>query len=164
MAKRLVGYIALWLFVFFSATYCSAKVDPVSLQERVKASDVILTGPIIKSYDTGIIKEAGVQRWIAECQVTEVLRGKIDEPIIKISFMQIPNQKPQPVHLEEQKKYLLFLTNLYELSNHYHGALILEGELRLYDDEIAPEYSAVQVMTPEKTIARVKEIIRNTQK
>jgi len=157
--KRRVVCIILCLLHLLGTIYCFAKVDPISLQERIKASDLILVGYIIKSYDTGIIDESGVQNWVAECQVTEALKGKIDKPIIKISFIQIPNQKPRPIHLEELKSYLLFLTERYEFISSYSGALSLEGHLWLYDDEISPNYSQDQQMTPEGLITRVKEII-----
>lgn len=148
----------------------STEMTAMSLQERVRRADVILVCHITKSYDTGVIKEAGVQRWRAKCQVKQLLKGRLKEKTIQIGFIQVPLMLPSPQALENGKTYLLFLKDKgpnskprYKFITPNHAAIEYGPTYWVYD-EGASEYTDAREKTAPEITNRVGEIIKDQQK
>lgn len=139
----------------------------MSLQERVWGADVILVGRVTKSYDTGIVKEAGIEQWQAECRVGRILKGHVENRTIHIRCIRIPMTSDPPQQLLAGETYLLFLKEAqrgvpaYELINPYHGALEYQQSHQWIYDEATGRPQAAP-MTGKAITDRVVEIVSDT--
>lgn len=151
---------------------CVAEMTAMSLQERLRQSDQVIVGEILKSYDTGVIKRLGVENWVAECRIKQTIMGRsMTGYNIKIPFTNIPRQVPSHVKLLQTKEYLLFLrkskdrakAGAYEMITPYHGAFEA-GESYFVHDEQGPEFPRAVMMSFDAIVSRLTNDLLLTSK
>lgn len=151
---------------------CAAEMTAMSLQERLRQSDLVIVGEILKSENTGIVKEEGVENWLAECKVKRYIKQKIHNynfeeaksiSIIDIAFEQIPARTPVLIKLSEGKEYLLFLKEtegrregriIYEMITSYHGAFEAGKDYLIYDEQ-SPEFPKAVTISFDAIVSRL---------
>lgn len=130
---------------------CVAESLVMTLQERLRQSDLVIAGEILKNYDTGVVKEEGVENRIAECKVTQIIKQQREcnfkdnqaNSNIYISFIQI-SAKPSPLKLSAGKRYLLFLKEsknrnesclYYDMITPYDGDFEVGKDYLIHDEQ-----------------------------
>lgn len=159
--------LAMGVVLLFVPSLC-AEITAMSLQERMRQSDIIVLGQVTESH-MAAVDESGFEGWQATCRVEKYIKAMHGNPgqekakkprTIYINFIQIPDQKPIPIKLMAGKKYLLFLkkakhvdagANLFEMITPYHGAY-KEGQEYYVQDEQDPEYPKAAQMTFEEIV------------
>ncbi|MBI5149612.1 MAG: hypothetical protein HZA28_02415 [Candidatus Omnitrophica bacterium] len=158
------------------ASLSSAEMTAMSLQERMRQSNVVVVGTIeeVHQTDAGVGGQfpPPVTHWLATCRVDRYIIGpKIHNPdveeakavsLIRIAFEQkFPKSTPTPMQLVEGRKYLLFLREisaqgerLYEMITPYHGAFEA-GQDHFIHDEQSPEYPKAVKMSFDEIVRHV---------
>lgn len=160
-----IGKVLIVLMVALALmnSICVAEMTAMGLRERLRQSDLVIVGEILKSYDTRVIKRLGVENWVAECRIKQTIKGRsMTDSNIKILFTNIPSQAPSHVKLLQAKEYLLFLreskdganAGAYEMITPYHGAFEA-GENYFVHDEQSPEFPMAVMMSFDAIVSRL---------
>ncbi len=139
---------------FFSLRVESGPAGALSLQERVRMSDLILTCTVIQTEKSeGNTK--GLGNRIAECEVDEIFKGDFEEENIFIYFLMIQRRK-KAIRLTQGRRYILFLKKVgenYRMISHYQG-----GFSSAYEAVVTDEEKGRVTMGFETLVERVREI------
>ena len=166
------SFVTAAVFLLALESLTSAEMTVMSLQERMRRSDVVAIGDILESRNTGVIEETGVERWMAICRLKQIFKENFTQKLqkipsdgfnIHISFIQIPTRTPLPLKLTEGKKYLLFLKEtgsqgkgqiVYGMITDLHGAFEA-GQDYFVHDENDPQYPGGVKVSFEDIVQRV---------
>ena len=166
------SFVTAAVFLLALESLTSAEMTEMSLQERMRRSDVVAIGEILESHNTGRETETGVEHWVAIYRLKQILKENFTRKLQKIpsddfniyvSFIQVPMRTPRPIKLTEGKKYILFLKETgsqregqiaYEMITPYHGAFE-DGQEYFVSDEHDSQYPQAVKMSFEDIVRRM---------